>query len=199
MRPNDPPAPRHEPFRVEDPTDLLLLLLYAPGRSREPGEPVEGVTRLQKLMFLLQQPDFGPAELVKEAKAYGYSPYKMGPFSTELRSAVAELQAAGIIKTERLVYVLNDDADSSGEPDPDLDAPVQRGRRVESQRFRLTALGVRIGQSLWSGLSNEQREGFSEFKTFFNSLSLRQLLIFTYERFPAYTTASEIKDELGFA
>ena len=38
---------------VETGLDVVLLLLYAPGTSGGPCEPVRGITRLQKLLFLL--------------------------------------------------------------------------------------------------------------------------------------------------
>lgn len=182
-----------EPLEATEPSDFLILLLFCPGSTGKEGEPVEGVTRLQKLMFLLQQ-DVGPAELASDARAhgYGYDPYKMGPFSETLRDEVEQLRSAGIIRTERLVYLLNDDADSPGYSDPD--GP---GRRVESHKYRLTDFGIQIGRDLWASLDKAQQEDLVEFKRFFNSLSLRQLLIYTYERFPRYTTASEIKGELG--
>jgi hypothetical protein len=46
-------------------------------------------------------------------------------------------------------------------------------------------------------MSDENRRQFGVFKAFFNSLSLRQLLIFTYENFPEYTVESTIKKGLG--
>ena len=40
---------------IESFTDLLIALLYAPGRTGAANEPIEGRTRIQKLLFLLQQ------------------------------------------------------------------------------------------------------------------------------------------------
>lgn len=76
-----------QPLKVEDPSDLLLVLLYAPGRTGRLGEPIDGITRLQKLMFLLQNEKSLP-RLLTDAKQYMYSPYKMGPYSADLRKAL---------------------------------------------------------------------------------------------------------------
>lgn len=180
---------------LEASTDLLLCLLYAPGKSGRAGEPIDGITRLQKLMFLLQQ-GVGPKQLVDDAIQYGYKAYKMGPYAGELQRDISDLQAAGIILTERLEYWLPDDADVT--PGSDLDS--DRGsKRVESSRFKLSPLGMRIGTDLWELLNSTQQDELQHFKQFFNSLSLRQLLIFTYERFPKYTSASTIKNQLGLA
>lgn len=187
--------PEATPLPVEEPADLLIALLYSPGKSGEPGEPISGTTRLQKLFFLLREGE-GPKALVAEARALPFEAYKMGPYSTELRDIVADLQAADIVDVEQLDYVLPDDDDESSEGDR---AESQAGgRRVSSYRYRLTPeLGTQIGQDLWAGFTDELRKDLTEFKRFFNAISLRQLLIFTYEKFPRYTTRSTIKEQLG--
>ena len=181
------------PIPVENGTDLLIALLYAPGKTSSEGEPITGATRLQKLFFLLREGE-GPKRLVEQARAMGFQPYKMGPFSTELRDTVTELEAADILKTERLLYVIPDDRDISND-DPDDAGPAE----VSSIRYGLTdSFGLRVGKALWASLAEDQQRDLSAFKRFFNGLSLRQLLIFTYEKYPQYTTHSTIRDQLGF-
>ena len=186
-------TPSNEPFKLETGSDLLIVLLYAPGKTDTDGEPIDGITRLQKLMFLLQQ-GVGPKQLVNDAIAYGYKPYKMGPYATGLQRDLNDLQAAGIIVTDRLNYWLPDDGDVS----PGGEQDTSGEKHVESFRFRLSELGLRIGKDIWNGLPDRHRHELKTFKRFFNALTLRQLLIFTYERFPAYTSASTIKHQLGF-
>jgi hypothetical protein len=189
------PKKESEPLGIENSTDLLIVLLYAPGKSGKPNDPIDGITRLQKLMFLLQQGE-GPKQLVSDAMAYGYKPYKMGPYAPELQRDLNDLQSAGIIHTQRLDYWLPDDADAPlGESETESSP---REKRVESLRFSLTPdFGIQVGGDLWKTLTAKQRDAISQFKSFFNSLTLRQLLIFTYERFPAFTTESTIKSQLG--
>lgn len=183
---------------VEDSIDLLLLLLYAPGKADVSAEPVEGATRIQKLMFLLQNQTDLP-DLVAQAKeVLDYVPHKMGPYSFELKDAINELQAAGIIEADSLQYTLNDDSDGAETEDDDASDGEVRARTVESYRYRLSELGKNIAKGLWDSLRDEQQNELGEFKRFFNSLTLRQLLIFTYKKFPKFTTASTIKKELGF-
>lgn len=182
-----------QPILMETSLDLMLALLYAPGKSGTSGEPIDGITRLQKFLFLLKQ-GTGPKTLVAQAKEYDYRPYKMGPFSEGVREDLQILQSAGLLRTEKLEYLLTDDADRSLD-DPDRESTV---KRVESNRFILTPEGLRAGKDLWTGMPAAEREGLAEFKKFFNSLSLRQLLIFVYEKYPKYAVASEIKEQLGF-
>jgi uncharacterized protein YwgA len=184
---------------LENGTDLLILLLYTPGHTKKEGEPIEGITRLQKLMFLLRQ-GLGPGKMVDLAKMYGYKPYKMGPYSDELGRDLEELIAAGIIRGERLEYWIRDDADEMIDIDPDVDMPTRRKRKVESIRYSLTPdLGMQIGGDLWGTLGLGERRELGKFKAFFNGLSLRQLLIFAYERFPEFATESVIKSQLGLS
>lgn len=179
---------------IEDSTDLLLTLLYSPGDSSEFGEPIEGRTRMQKLMFLLQQ-DGEHSELVEEARGLDYDAYKMGPYSKDLTKNLEELESANIVKSERLKYWIRDDADPGTQ---EVDVESSGGKEeVESEKYMLTDIGKKIAKDIWEKLGDDERQSMEEFKSFFNSLSLRQLLIYTYERFPEYTTESEIKDELG--
>ena len=182
---------------IENGSDLLIVLLYSQGASGTINEPIEGITRLQKLMFLLRQ-GIGPEKLVNIAESYGYKPYKMGPYSDDLNADIEELISAGIIHSEQLKYWIHDDSDNSADLDPDIDAPSIKKKKVISLKFSLTSpLGIEIGKDLWETLKKEDKAGMTKFKSFFNSLSLRQLLIFAYEKFPEFTTKSIIKGQLG--
>ena len=182
------------PIPVENGTDLLIALLYAPGKTAHEGEPITGATRLQKLFFLLREGE-GPKRLVEQAQEMGFQPYKMGPFSTALRDTVTELEAADILKTERLSYVIPDDRDAASSDD----LGDVRSQEMSSVRYVLTdSFGLRVGRALWASLDKDQQQDLTAFKRFFNGLSLRQLLIFTYEKYPQYTTHSTIRGQLGF-
>ena len=177
-----------QPLGIENSMDLLIALLYSPGKRQTQAEPIEGITRLQKLMFLLQQ-GVGPKQLVQDAEAYGFRPYKMGPYAPQIVRDVEELTAAGIVASKRLEYMLPDDSDVATASLADPDALPERTKRIESYLYFLTDdLGRRVGEELWASLAATQRDDLSRFKSFFNSLSLRQLLIYTYEKFPDYTT-----------
>ncbi|MFQ5885391.1 MAG: hypothetical protein ACE5IO_09875, partial [Thermoplasmata archaeon] len=73
---------------------VLLLLLYSPGSGRSYNEPVDGKTRLMKLVFLLDKEarsDF-PLRLV----AYGYVEEKVIEFSSNRRLSVYRLSEKGL-------------------------------------------------------------------------------------------------------
>jgi len=185
-----------EKIQLEDTADLLITLLYAPGSTNSVNEPIEGITRFQKLMFLLGQ-GMGPTQLVEYAKSCGYKPYKMGPYSDKLNNELDTLVSAGIIKTEQLTYWISDDSDESKDEEYDADLGISSSKVVTSYKYSLTKFGETIGKSIWDSIPKSNQQGLSKFKSFFNSLTLRQLLIFAYEKFPEYTTRSIIKEQLG--
>jgi uncharacterized protein YwgA len=184
-------------LKVENSLDLLLVLLFAPSHKRKECEPIEGITRLQKLIFLLNQGK-GPNSLVEIAKEYDFKADKMGPYTDSLREDLDALISLGLVGTERLRYLISDDKD---DPDYDVDDPDYKQniklKRVESQKYFLTKNGKEAGTELWHSLSSKDRDALREFKAFFCSLSLRQLLIFVYDQFPEFTVKSEIKKQLG--
>ena len=183
-----------ETLKIENSIDLLLVLLYAPGPNGQECEPIEGITRLQKLIFLLNQGK-GPQKLVEIAKMYEYKPYKMGPYTNSLRDDLDTLISIGLVGTERLKYLITDDADD----DTDI-CGFDCGddtKRIESQKYYLTKNGKEAGKELYGNLTQKEKEDFAKFKSFFCSLTLRQLLIFVYDNFPKFTINSEIKGQLG--
>ena len=182
-------------MHIENSMDLLLVLLFSPGKTGE-SEPIEGITRLQKLMFLLQQGK-GPSELVKQAQDYKYKPYKMGPYSSDLNKDLDELKSAGLLATEELEYLLPDDRIESEAGERERDILNSGMRKVKSSRFELTKFGRRVAHDLYEGMSKAQKSELVEFKTFFNSITLRQLLIFVYEKYSDYASNSTIKTQLG--
>ncbi|MDP8238934.1 MAG: hypothetical protein P9X24_07580 [Candidatus Hatepunaea meridiana] len=189
-------------LNVENPMDLLLVLLYAPqDESSGESQPIEGITRLQKLMFLLQKGK-GPKSIVKQARQLDYKSYKMGPFSNQLRTDIEELKSAGLIRTVQLQYVISDDGieydnELKDASVYDLDNP--RPRHIQSERFSLSNFGREVAEDMWKGLKSSDKKELREFKEFFNSITLRQLLIFVYENYPDYTDRSEIKKQLGLS
>lgn len=185
-----------KPLSVENSLDLLLVLLYAPGRSGKAGEPIEGITRLQKLMFLLQQ-GLGPKKLETKAKQeFKFEPYKMGPYAESLQGDIDELLSVGLVRTERLRYLMTDDGDA-GERYAEREGEGERSKVVESLRYELTSRGMDAGGELWGSMDEKTREELSKFKNFFGGLSLRQLLILVYEKYPKMAGKSEIREQLN--
>ena len=72
--------------------DVLLLLLYVPGKTGQPNESIFGRTRLQKEIFLVQRK---LRELYQIKGLYYYRPYFHGPFSREVYNDFDWLELEG--------------------------------------------------------------------------------------------------------
>lgn len=186
-------APDSDPLKVETSLDLLIVLLYAPGSTGRFAESICGITRLQKLVFLLKQGE-GPGSIVEAAKEILYKAYKMGPFSQELYSDIDLLKSLGFLQTKKLEYFIPDDEDK---PDGVTEDDGSSQQSVESTEYALVGQGIRAGQELFEGLPRSDRDGLVKFKSFFNALPLRQLLIFVYKKYPNFTGESVIRGQLG--
>ena len=123
--------------------NLLLLLI---GLDSDPSG-LGGVTRLQKLLFLLGEEE----GLRPTAGGYDFEPYKAGPYSPKLYDDLEFLENLGIIKGEvtseasepeaaevdRLSFdhLIGRDFETSPEGDVDGAAAADT---YEERRFRLT-------------------------------------------------------------
>jgi len=142
-------------------TDILKMLLYAPGASRIPGRPVRGKTRLQKEVFLAQK-------AVKDRRIkrkYSFMPYHYGPFSRQLYFDVNWLQRKGLVEERTHL------ADRTG---------VYR-------EFKLTPNGIREVESLIQ--KPEFKEVYDivrEVRRKYDEMPLEDLVEFTHREFPAY-------------
>lgn len=67
--------------------DLMVLLLHAPGKQGT--EAVHGITRLQKLLFVIEQK--------LAADRSGFYSFNYGPFSEEVNDAAQALRLAGFL------------------------------------------------------------------------------------------------------
>ncbi len=163
--------------------DILLLLL----QTKE-GEVIRGITRIMKLLFLLEKetgcdrycPDY-----------YQFTPYKLGPFSPKVYEDLKLLIELGFVRRQ--------DLDKDGIPliHPD-DLKIDEGFRFNEVTtiYTLTELGREYAEKLAKGLKPEVIEGIRQIRTRFAAMPLKELLGYVYQRYPEYTTQSEILEKL---
>jgi hypothetical protein len=186
-------------WQIEDVSDLLLLVLRAneaAGRSR-----LLGITRLQKLLFLITR-DARYADLARrgEAPDIDFEPYKMGPFTPEIYEGIETLasfqppllnsspETGGFDALETARYVDEVDLDSQ-EP--------RGGAAYRPQEYRLTQDGKRVANALWADAPVELQAAVSDVVAKFGKLPLRELLRRVYISHPDMTVRSEIRSSLG--
>ena len=179
-----------------DVDDVLVLLLGAPSEYPRLRDRVEGITRLEKMFFLLQHEGDLPIPMDG-----GFVPHNFGPFSARIYQAIDVLAAAELIEDsanlardgddtwerENLIYNNNDLYNGDELPD-----------RFATRDFSLTERGRRYYKALLRELPPGVEARVSEFKTRFGRMPLRQLVRYVYEQpeYQMYLGRSIIKDEV---
>lgn len=182
--------------------NLVLLFLGTAANATEVSDSINGITRFQKLLFLLER----EADLKPEGDGFQFEPWKAGPYSAGLYDDLELLDNLGYIQSEvsgeitdaeasevdllDFEELMGDEAEISDELTPSPDA-------YEERRFRLTERGRQKVIELLS------REGFAELvgrirriKSKYSHYSLGDLLYHVYTKYPDMTTESEIKDKV---
>lgn len=164
-------------------SDLVLLLLSAPTKVPQASGRINGITRLEKLLYLATRESDLP-ERVQEPLEF--VPYNYGPFSKGIYEAVDLLEDAGLVTEQRAMDGKTiDNAEEAG-----LD--IGAAEYVE-RRFALTADGKMVADVL----SAEHRDVvrlLSAIKDRYAGLTLNQLVHYVYTRYPEDTVNSVIRD-----
>lgn len=155
--------------------DLAFLLFHY-------ANDVEGITRLQKLLFLLEaETDFAD---IYEDISFEFEPYKYGPFSERVYDALEFLIAIGAVEA------VETDGDFDAIRDSEDQGPYA------GKTFTLTEKGKKISHELNDILEDETKQEFEAVVAEYNDLSLHDLLEYVYRQHREYTIESEIKDEI---
>src|SRR5712664_2385828 len=85
--------------RITGPADVLMVLLYAPANAKDAGAPIRGITRLQKLMFLLWKEG---RFLEDVANLYDFHANDYGPRMDELYDIVEFFAAVDLLKVSEV-------------------------------------------------------------------------------------------------
>ncbi len=179
---------------MERRVDLVLLLLFARGPANKIAEPVTGITRLTKLLFLLEKE-------TDVENDFRFVPYKMGPYSAEI-NPVLEFLTSFPNPDSPLVEVGDGQEAGGASPEQsryvyDVASAEDSAQQIASQNnktFSLTEKGQKVAQHVWNEQKEETHQAFERIKKQYGALSLRQLLKYVYTRYPDMTENSEIKD-----
>lgn len=132
-----------------------------------PDRPIINKLGLMKEAFLLEKESAPSVGLSLDA--LGFVPYKQGPFSRVVSDALDELANAGILTVEHL------------------------GRQ---QRISLTRQGKALAQSVLQRLGAGPVKNLAYKRRAWDQLGYNGILRKVYEEYPAYTSESEIKDDI---
>jgi hypothetical protein len=173
-----------EPVTAQLPAmkQLMILLLHAPNRNGE--EAVRGVTRLQKLLFVLEQ--------TLASKSSSFYAYNFGPFSEEVNDAAEALRLAGFLR--------GGERDTSGPPSFAEMASTVVDRsgprdRTQVEDFALNDQGHDAAERLRrSDAAYEQL--YQYVLTIRGEWDTTELVERVYEEYPQFTEKSLIREEV---
>lgn len=189
---------------IKNKTELLLSLLYAgepTGSVTAAAAPIVGITRLEKLIFLamFEQSLLTSGSLQNDS--FNFVPFRMGPWTQEVYDEVDFLESLGLLTKERdAEYSPEDEAhDDQLFSDLVLDKYQRGGIAADegTEVFKLTERGRKKAADIWSRIPDEEKQKLITLKRKFNNMNLRQLLRYVYNKYPQYTTESEIKEYLN--
>ena len=179
--------------------ELLLLVIGIDGGS-SPSRGVSGITRLQKLIFLLDQ-----EQEVRPEDGFDFEPYKAGPYSPKLYDDLELLENLGLIKSEAAAEsTITETTDIRRVSFEDLmggfdamNIGAPKADSFEERRFTLTDKGrARVAGLLENPEYSSRVDSIQHVKSKYSRYSLRDLLRYVYRKYPDMTTESEIINEV---
>lgn len=166
--------------------DIIVLLLGAPGGPGPTGY-LAGVTRLEKLVFLLEKETPARSWITELAD---FRSDKFGPFSAKIYKAAETLWAYDLLKDSAML------AKNTEDRWEEVNIVGDELMPYTTRTFELTERGLRYYAALVKELPAEAEEILTAFKDRFAGLPLRQLVRYVYERYPDFTDRSEIRDQI---
>lgn len=155
--------------KIDRRTDVVFILFHY-------AESIRGVTRLQKLLFLVEKETSFFGEYGEDLQ-FGFYAHKMGPFSENVYEELRFLKQLQAIETEPL-----------------------SGKNSETEftdkKLFLTPKGEKIAIELARLLESSYNEELESIVERYNQMTLQDLLRYVYTEYPEYTTESEIREDV---
>lgn len=166
--------------------DLILLLLAAPTRWSEAEDRINGITRLEKLLFLIDQECEHDTAI---RNPFEFIAYHYGPYSREVYEAVELLEEAELVREDRAFT--DSDLDRAEEL---LYSDMTTEISYERQFF-LTDKGKIVAEYL-AGSHPQLQRRIERIKNQYAGLTLQNLIFHVYSQYPDYTKRSVIRDKI---
>ena len=177
---------------VKSAADLMVLLLYAKGYTGNLNEEIRGITRLEKLMYLLLK-EGGFGEMLFQEVAF--EAYDFGPYSAEVYDLLESLSMMGIvtIRQEEISNIKDIIDIYYAEEEGQVEEPARIMEIYSLTRDR----GFRIARKLLQErVTDEEFKRVENIKTKYNGLKLEDLLKYVYETYPESAKKSRIIERI---
>ena len=194
----------------------LILLLYASGISGRVNEPIEGRTRLTKMLFLLDKQN----DVFRRVASLNFEAYAYGPFDDKIYDQLGWLANMGFLEglgsdvqpssaADATVDYARAYVDKAELPDADLSFDYLMGNVAESMPeryetiiYRLSQLGVQRARELTTQYSGDSDfanidKSIRSVKSRFNQTPLHELLRYVYKTYPESAADSVIAARFG--
>ena len=166
--------------------DIILLLLAAPTRWKQAENRINGITRLEKLLFLV---DKECKSELNVAEPFSFVPYHYGPYSKEVYEAVELLEEAGLLEEWR------EFTDSELDRAEELLYSDMTTEISYERQFFLTADGESVANYLANRHPQLQKK-IGCLKDQYAGLTLQNLIFHVYSNYPDYAERSVIRDKV---
>ena len=183
--------------------NILLLMLGLGKDEVDIANGINGITRLQKFLFLLENEDY----INKIDNGYQFEAYKAGPYSPTLYDDLEFLENLGLIQSEVSGVATEEEAGDIDFTFEELMDDVEELKDdfediitadvYDEKRFRITAKGAdKVNDILEKEKFTPVVNAIRKIKSKFGNYSLDDLLYYVYTKYPDMTTESEIKDQV---
>lgn len=188
-----------EAWAPESALDILIALLYAKGSKGHVGEPIEGITRLDKILYLLSESsEF--RQIV--TTGYAFQADRFGPFAPEIFDDIAALKQEGVIRVastrepRNKIETIDEETVEQVLDEEKAEEKNITWKNYFVERYELTDRGMLIGSLIYNGLIEKQRMKLEEMKKVFGKMPLKSLLHYVYSKYPRMTEKSEIREKI---
>ena len=190
-------------MKINNRRDILLLLLYSPGKSKEPNAPIVGRTRLVKVLFLFREEalsHFRKGTEINPENFYEFFPWTFGPFSAQIYDDLKFFELRG--------FLAKNDSPDDALPESAAEWEMWLSNSLpgvasysyseyQEEEFQLTSEGEHfVRDKLYGALSHNQKQLLQQFRSRTESAPLRAILTYVYEQYPEMTDKSEIRGQV---
>ncbi len=180
---------------VKSAVDLMVLVFYAKGSTRKQNEEIRGITRMEKLMYLLLKEGGFEDVLSKEVT---FEAYDFGPYSPEVYDLLESLKEMDIVNVQ-------EEKTSNVKDIIDVYYAKDQGQIEETmgnvmEIYSLTRdRGFKVAEMLKDQVSPKELERIEDIKAKYNRMKLDDLLRYVYKTYPGSAKKSKIIGEIfGF-